>query len=293
MDFAYEQYRANNIIQASPANTSTFSKEGAMRGVLLLSFQSSRLLFSSLVLLAGLAASFHAHADEHDALIARIAATGPLPCDQQAADLMNLQLEKMEPDLVLAGMRKSMNLGDAWIAGNSYYDQAHALLVASFDEDQAKNGPFFAYTPTVLVSKALSGMSNDDLQYLAQFFDKPEGKLYWEEILDGTTCANLLKKFGQAPYPALDAPVAERWEKTTAFLKGSHDRLVKRLNALPKASQASYYDGSDKMSGSVQQAPMKLINERNQELGSRLGTILKSKMDQLTPIIEGFKGPKT
>jgi len=263
-----------------------------MRGVLLLSFQPIRLLFYGLILLAGGAVSTHVSADEHDTLIAKIAATGPLPCDQQAVGLMNQQLMKMEPDLVLAGMRKSMNLGDGWVAGNSFYDQARAILAAAFDEDQALRGPFFAYTPTDLVSKGLSGVSNDDLQYLAQFFDKPEGKLYWEEILDGATCANLLKKFGQAPYPALDAPTAEHWDKITATLKGGHERFVKRLNALPKATQAAYYDGSDKMSTLVQQAPMKLINERNQELGPRLGAIVKSKMDQLTPIIEGFKGGK-
>ena len=263
-----------------------------MRGVLL-SFQPVRLLFYSLVLFSGWAVSYHARADGRETLIAKIAATGPLPCDQQAINLMNLQLEKMEPDLVLAGMRKSMNLGDAWVAGNSYYDQARALLVAGFDEDQAKNGPFFAYTAVDLVSKGVSSMSDDDLQYLAQFFDKPEGKLYWEEILDGTTCAGLLKRFGQAPYPALDAPTAEHWEKMTATLKGGHERFVKRLNALPKATQAAYYDGSDKMSTSVQQAPMKLINERNQELGPRLNTVMKSKMDQLRPILDGFKGAKT
>ncbi len=261
-----------------------------MRGVLL-SFQSVGLSLSSLLLIFGAFFSNPAQADEHSDLIAKIAATGPLPCDQQAVNLMNLQLEKMEPDLVLAGMRKSMNLGDAWVVGNSYYDQARALLVAAFDEDQAKNGPFFAYVPADLVTRGLADMSIEDLHNLAQFFDKPEGKLYWEEILDGTTCSHLLKKFGQAPYPTLDGPTAEHREKITATLKGSHDRLVKRLNALPKASQTTFYDSSDKISTVVEQAPMKLINERNQTLGPRLGTVVRSKMDQLTPIVEGFKGP--
>lgn len=252
-------------------------------------------LFSSLAMvtgLAGLAVSTHARADERDDLIAKIAATGPLPCDQQAADLMNLQLEKMEPDLVLAGMRKSMNLGDSWTAGNTYYDQARALLVTAFDEDQFKNGAFFAYTPAALIGKGLSGMSTEDLQYLAQFFSKPEGKLYWEEVLDGATCGTWFKRFSQAPYPVLDATTTERWQKTNANLKGSHDRLVKRLNALPKAAQTAYYDGTEKMSNTtIVQAPVKLINERNQELGPRLGSVIKAKMDQLTPIVEGFKGP--
>jgi hypothetical protein len=249
-------------------------------------------LFASLVLLASLAVSNPARADERDDLIAKIAATGPLPCDQQAVDLMNLQLEKMEPDLVLVGMRKSMSLGDGWAAGNTYYDQARALLVTAFDEDQFKNGAYFAYTPAAVIGKGLSGASVEDLQYLAQFFSKPEGKLYWEEVLDGATCGTWFRRFSQTPYPALDAATAARWEKTSATIKGSHDRLVKRLNALPKATQAAYYDGTEKMSNTaIVQAPVKLYNERNQELGTRLAGVIKAKMDQLTPIIEGFKGP--
>jgi hypothetical protein len=261
-----------------------------MRGVLLL--QSDRLLFCCLILLAGLVNSMNVRADERDTLLAKIAATAPLPCGQQAVDLMNLQLEKMEPDLVLAGMNKSMNLGDTWVAGNSFYDQARAILVTAFTEEQAKNGQFFAYTPAAVIVKGLSAMSMEDLQYLAQFFDKPEGKLYWEETLDGSTCNSWLKKFGQAPYPALDAATAERWTKTTAGLKGGQDRFVKRFNSLSKATQAAYYDGKDKISSLVQQAPMKLINERNQELNPRLSAVVQAQMVQLAPIIESFKAAK-
>ena len=261
-----------------------------MHGVL--PFQPVRLLLSGLVLLAGMAGSSHVRADEHDDLLARIAATGPLPCDQQAADLMNLQLDKMEPDLVLAGFGKSMALGDTWVAGNTFYDQARTVLAGALDEDQFKNGAFFAYTPANLISKGLSSMSMEDLQFLAQFFSKPEGKLYWEENMDGTICANWLKKFGQAPYPALDGATAERWEKTTSGLKGGQERFVKRFNALSKATQAAYYDGKDKISSNVQQAPMKLINERNQELAPRLNALIKTKMDQLKPIVDGFKAAK-
>lgn len=261
-----------------------------MRGVL--SFQSSRFLFSSVILLAAVVVSTCARADERDDLLAKIATTGPLPCDQQAADLMNRQLEKMEPDLVLAGVGKSMALGEAWVPGNSFYDQARVLLASAFDEDQFKNGAFFAYTPAALVSKGLSGMSLEDLQYLAQFFSKPEGKLYWEENMDGTICASWLKKFGQSPYPALDAAAAESWNRTTTGLKGGQERFVKRFNALPKPTQAAYYDGKDKISSTVQQAPMKLINERNQELSPRLGAIVRAKMDQLNPILDAFKAAK-
>ena len=261
-----------------------------MRGML--SFQLGPLLLSGLVPLAGFAVSAHARADEREDLLARIVATGPLPCDQQAADLMNLQLDKMEPDLVLAGLGKSMNLGDTWVAGNAFYDQARAVLATAFDEDQFKNGAFFAYTPAALVSKGLSAMSLEDLQYLAQFFSKPEGKLYWEENMDGTICASWLKKFGQAPYPALDAVTAERWNRTTAGLKGGQERFVKRFNALSKATQAAYYDVKDKISSTVQHAPMKLINERNQELAPRLSEIVRAKMDQLNPILDGFKAGK-
>jgi hypothetical protein len=264
-----------------------------MRGVML--FQPDRLLLSSLALLAGLAGLTTSHqvrADERDTLIARIAATGPLPCDQQAVDLMNLQMERMEPDLVLAGMGKSMTLGDTWVAGNSFYDQARAVLSKAFEEEQAKNGQYFTITPAALIGKGLSAMSVEDLQYLAQFFDKPEGKLYWEETLDGSTCNSWLKKFAQAPYPALDAAMAERWGKTTAGLKGGQDRFVKRFNTLPKNTQAAYYDGKDKISSTVQQAPAKLFNERNQELNPRLSAVVQAQMAQLKPVIDAFKAAR-
>jgi len=262
-----------------------------MRGVM--SFQPGRLLCSSLILLASLAGSSPVRADERESLIARIAATGQLPCDQQAAELMNLQFEKMEPDLVLAGIGKSMNLGDTWVPGNSFYDQSRAILVQAFDEDQAKNGQFFKFAPASLIGKGLSAMSVEDLQYLAQFFNKPEGKLYWEETLDGSTCNSWLKKFSQAPYAALDGATAEQWMRTTTNLKGGQERFVKRFNTLSKATQAAYYDGKDKIASAVQQAPMKLFNERNQELNPRLNGIVQAQMVQLTPIIEASKAPKS
>lgn len=263
-----------------------------MRGVLQFSVRPKSPLsglIAGVIVALGLVAGT-AQADEREALLGRIAATGPLPCDQQATAFMNLQLQRMEPDLVLQGIRKSMGLGDTWAPGNSFYDQARTLLAAAFEEDAAKNGPFFVYTPEALVGKGLSGMSSEDLQYLAQFFARPEGKLYWEETLDGSTCAAWFKAFGRAPYPAPDAATAAHLESTTATLKGGHDRFVKRLNALPKATQTAYYDGSDKISTLIQQAPMKSINERNQELAPRLTTIVKSKMPELTTIIDGFKG---
>ncbi|MBV8635095.1 MAG: hypothetical protein JO002_11430 [Burkholderiaceae bacterium] len=258
-----------------------------MRGVL-----SLPLWLASLMTLAGVLVFTQARADEKDDLLAKIAATGPLPCDQQAVELVNLQFDKMEADLLLAGIGKSYALGDTWVAGNTFYDQARTIMAAALDEDQFKNGAFFSYTPTVLISKGLSGLSVDDLRYLEQFFSKPEGKLYWEENMDGTICAAWLKKFGQAPYPPLDGATAERWQKTTAGFKGAQERFVKRFNALPKATQAAYYDGKDKIGPSVQQAPLKLINERNHELGQRLNNVLSSKMDQLQPIIDGFKAAK-
>jgi hypothetical protein len=230
-----------------------------------------------------------ARADDREALTAKIMATGPLPCSQDAMDILSLQLRRMEPDLVLQGMRKSMNLGDKWAAGNSDYDQARTLVASIFDADQATNGPFFAITTSAVLTKALATEKPDDLQYLAKFFEKPEGKLFWEESIDGAMCNSWLKTYSRPPYPAMEGTLQQRWEQLTATLKGERERFTHKLNALPKASQSAYYDGAEKITAPIQQAPMQLINERNAELGARLGQILKAKIQDINVIIESFK----
>jgi hypothetical protein len=234
--------------------------------------------------------STNAFADERDVLTAKIMATGQLPCAQEALELMSLQLERMEPDLVLQGMRQSMNLGEKWTNGNIRYEQARTVVATTFDEDRSKNGPFFSFSASSLLNKVLATEKPEDLQYIAKFFDKPEGKLFWEESIDGGMCNGWLKTIGRAPYPAMEGETLQRWEKATASLKGARERFVRKLNALPKANQSNYYEGAEKITGAIQQAPMQLINERNTELGARLGQILKPKMKEINAIVDAFKG---
>jgi hypothetical protein len=233
------------------------------------------------------------HADERDALISKIVATSALPCGDEAIELMNLQLQKMEPDLVLQGMRQTMSLGDGWATGNPLYDQARGIITTVFDEDQAKNGRFFAYTSVVVISKALSTLSPEDLQAVAKFFEKPEGKLYWEENIEGASCSSWLKTINRPPYPAMDRDALQRWEKASASLKGQHDRFVRKLNALPKATQTAYFEGAEKLNPIMQQATSHLSNERNQQLAPRLTEILKPKMQELNALADNFKAGKT
>ena len=256
-------------------------------------FKGASCKFASVLLVFVITWGGNAHADEREALTAKIIATGPLPCAQEALDLMSGQLERMEPDLVLQGVRQSMSLGDKWTVGDVRYQQARVVVAGAFDADQAANGRFFAFNASAVLNKALASASADDLQYLAKFFDKPEGRLFWEESVDGAICNNWLKTFSRAPYPAFEGENLQRWEKATAALKGSRERFVRKLNALPKASQSSYYEGAEKITAPIQQAPMQLINERNAELGPRLGQILKPKMKEINAIVEAFKGPQS
>lgn len=233
------------------------------------------------------------HADEREALISKIVASGALPCGDEAIELMNLQLQKMEPDLVLQGMRQTMSLGDGWTTGNPLYDQARGIITTVFDEDQAKNGRFFAYTPVIVISKALSTLSTEDLQFVAKFFEKPEGKFYWEENIEGASCSSWLKTINRPPYPAMDRDTLQRWDKASASLKGQHDRFVRKLNAMPKATQNAYFEGAEKLNPLMQQATAHLSNERNQQLAPRLTEILKPKMQELNTLADNFKAGKT
>jgi hypothetical protein len=264
-----------------------------MRATAFAPFMDASCKFASMLLLLFTACAGNAYADDRDALTAKIIATGPLPCAQEALSLMSAQLERMEPDLVLQGVRQSMNLGEKWTNGDMRYEQARAVVATTFSTDQASNGPFFAFSTTAVLNKALGPLSPDDLQYLAKFFEKPEGRLFWEESIDGAICNGWLKTISRAPYPALDGENLQRWEKATTALKGAHDRFVRKLNALPKASQSAYYEGAEKITAPIQQAPLQLINERNAELGVRLGQILKPKMKEINAIVEAFKGPQS
>lgn len=230
-----------------------------------------------------------AMADEREELTAKIMATGQLPCAQEALELMSRQLERMEPDLVLQGMRQSMGLGDKWTKGDVRYEQARTVVAASFEEDYAANGPLFSFSTASVLNKALASQKPDDLQYIAKFFEKPEGRLFWEESIDGAICGAWLKTINRPPYPSMDEPTQQRWDKASAALKGQRERFVRKLNALPKPSQSNYYDGAEKITAPIQQAPLQLINERNAELGVRLGQILKPKMKEINAIVDAFK----
>ena len=231
----------------------------------------------------------HASADEQATLIDQIMATGPLTCNEDAMTMLNAQLLRKGPDQVLDGYRRGLNYDKRWSAGNENYDRARAVIANALADDERKNGPIFAYTYGSAIRMAAREWSMADLRYFAKFFAEPEGRLYWNSIIEGANCSGLLKSVNNAPFQPLEGPQKEHWTKSVAALEGSQQRFFTKLGELAPLSRANFDDAYKRAGTSLSDAPLKAATAGDAALIARIDTVLKPHLPKIDEISRSYQ----
>lgn len=231
-------------------------------------------------------------ADERQDLVASILSTAPLPCNDAAIQLLNQQGARLVAVGVLNGVRQGAQLDAGFAPGNPHYDQARALIDKAVQEDEQRNGMLLGFTVQNVMQEAFSAHTLDDLRYFAAFFARPEGRLYWEELLGGAQCQGWLKALNAPPFLPLTGEAKLRWEQLNDGLKGAEQRFLSRLHALPQPARAEFDQGHVRLRGTFDDAYARLNRAMETSLKNRLDIAVKPHIPALLEFVRQYRESK-
>lgn len=118
----------------------------------------------------------------------------PLPsCTDGAFGLLARQMRADAPRVVVDAMRRMQSLGDAWAPGDPTYDRVRSMVATAFDTYEKANGPLAPTGYREARQQFFQDRRPEILALLADVFDRPGGRLYWDTILGGAECTAVLE----------------------------------------------------------------------------------------------------
>jgi len=184
------------------------------------------------------------------------------PYSARAFELFAQAMEEALPGLFLAGMNTGGKLGSDWKPGNTYYDEARALIRDAVDKRAGPGGRLVRLDLGAAVSKACETLSEQDVQVVERGFRAPEAPAL-TRWLDAYLAPILLKDLPALPgfTPEQQAAVTQlNAEADAAFrrafpdgkkLDNSTDPRIKALGQLLGRTG----EGGGKMLGEAAIAP--------------------------------------
>jgi hypothetical protein len=228
----------------------------------------------------------HANAEEIKRLLGQIAASGPLSCTEGALHLFNEQIARYAPLAFLDGVKLRLGLGAEWGPGNKNFEQARVIVEKAINEDIASNGPLLSITADNLMATAFASKSIEEIRYFRDFFASPAGRLYWQSMIEGAQCANLLNSLEKPPFLPFTTEQKLHLQRLQEQLHGAEERFNVRFSALTKAEKNNFDRGYKKLGNNIfTQALIKLGTSDDETIKTRTKLAIQQYMHEIMQII--------
>jgi hypothetical protein len=177
-------------------------------------------------------------------------------CTEAAFNLLVRQMRADAPRIVLEGIGQNRKLGAGWGPGNPDYDRVLAIVAGAFDDYEKTSGPLVPFDYRHRLEQAFGALRPDDRAFLADFFDRPAGRLYWDQVLGGAECAGALQAVAADRLSFSDRTAYNRLQQQA---EAAHGLFLTRMTALSATERKDFEDGFARMGkGVVGGAPQAL-----------------------------------
>ncbi|MES2183439.1 MAG: hypothetical protein V4505_02740 [Pseudomonadota bacterium] len=178
----------------------------------------------------------------------RILGRTPPACTEAAFELLVRQMRADAPRVVLEGIGRARHMGAEWAPGNPGYDRVRAIVAGAFDGYEKASGPLVPFDYRHRLEQAFGALRPDDRAFLADFFDRPAGRLYWDQVLGGAECTGTLQAVAADRLSFSDRTAYNHLQQQA---EAAHGLFLSGMTALSTTERQDFADGFARMGKGV------------------------------------------
>jgi len=225
-----------------------------------------------------------AHAATTGQAIENVFGSVALPCTSEATRLLNHQLFRLMPDLILNSMRRLFGKPEGWSRGDANYEKVRAVVLEALIEEQRRAGPIYNFSVPKLLGNAVSAWNADEQRYFSSFFSSRAGTLYLTDSLERVACMAWLKGVNAAPFLPLEGEDKTHWETLLARLDDGGARFDAGMQRLSKAEKQLFWEGVARLGNVFGVAIMGPESESDPEIVRRITAALSPRFAEIHQI---------